>query len=54
LRNDNRVEMSRMRPRIAERPKESHNTVAFLSTFIEIEGSSLMDIRKRYKDEVLK
>jgi len=53
-RNENRVKMSRMRLRIAERLKESQNTAAFLTTFNEIDMSSLMEMRKRYKDEVLK
>ncbi|KAI9509314.1 dihydrolipoamide succinyltransferase [Russula earlei] len=44
----------RMRLRIAERLKESQNTAAFLTTFNEIDMSSLMEMRKRYKDEVLK
>lgn len=53
-RNENRVKMSRMRLRIAERLKESQNTAAFLTTFNEIDMSSLMEMRKRYKDDVLK
>lgn len=54
LRNENRVKMSRMRLRIAERLKESQNTAAFLTTFNEVDMSSLMEMRKKYKDEVLK
>jgi 2-oxoglutarate dehydrogenase E2 component (dihydrolipoamide succinyltransferase) len=54
LRNETRVKMSRMRLRIAERLKESQNTAAFLTTFNEIDMSSLMEMRKRYKDDVLK
>jgi 2-oxoglutarate dehydrogenase E2 component (dihydrolipoamide succinyltransferase) len=46
--------MSRMRLRIAERLKESQNTAAFLTTFNEIDMSSLMEMRKRYKDDILK
>jgi 2-oxoglutarate dehydrogenase E2 component (dihydrolipoamide succinyltransferase) len=53
-RNENRVKMSRMRLRIAERLKESQNTAAFLTTFNEIDMSLLMEMRKRYKDDVLK
>jgi len=53
-RNETRVKMSRMRLRIAERLKESQNTAAFLTTFNEIDMSSLMEMRKRYKDDVLK
>ncbi|KAH9177764.1 dihydrolipoamide succinyltransferase [Lactarius sanguifluus] len=53
-RSENRVKMSRMRLRIAERLKESQNTAAFLTTFNEIDMSSLMEMRKRYKEDVLK
>ncbi|KAI5996318.1 hypothetical protein EDD15DRAFT_2418702 [Pisolithus albus] len=45
---------SRMRLRIAERLKESQNAAASLTTFNEIDMSALMDMRKKYKDEVLK
>nr|GAT52580.1 dihydrolipoamide succinyltransferase [Mycena chlorophos] len=53
-RNETRVKMNRMRLRIAERLKESQNAAASLTTFNEIDMSSLMDLRKRYKDAVLK
>ncbi|KAI6124585.1 hypothetical protein EDD16DRAFT_1562637 [Pisolithus croceorrhizus] len=53
-RNETRVKMSRMRLRIAERLKESQNAAASLTTFNEIDMSALMDMRKKYKDEVLK
>jgi len=43
-----------MRLRIAERLKESQNAAASLTTFNEIDMSSLMEMRKKYKDEVLK
>jgi len=46
--------MNRMRLRIAERLKESQNAAASLTTFNEIDMSSLMEMRKKYKDEVLK
>ena len=46
--------MNRMRMRIAERLKQSQNTAAFLTTFNEIDMSSLMEMRKLYKDRVLK
>ena len=46
--------MSRMRLRIAERLKESQNAAASLTTFNEIDMSSLMEMRKKYKEEVLK
>ncbi|TFK91744.1 dihydrolipoamide succinyltransferase [Polyporus arcularius HHB13444] len=53
-RNETRVKMSRMRLRIAERLKESQNAAASLTTFNEIDMSSVMELRKKYKDEVLK
>ncbi|KAG8810068.1 2-oxoglutarate dehydrogenase complex E2 component [Serendipita sp. 399] len=53
-RNETRVKMNRMRLRIAERLKEAQNTAASLTTFNEIDMSSLMEMRKLYKDEVLK
>lgn len=53
-RGENRVKMNRMRLRIAERLKQSQNTAASLTTFNEVDMSSLMQFRKLYKDEVLK
>jgi 2-oxoglutarate dehydrogenase E2 component (dihydrolipoamide succinyltransferase) len=46
--------MNRMRLRIAERLKQSQNTAASLTTFNEVDMSSLMEFRKLYKEEVLK
>jgi 2-oxoglutarate dehydrogenase E2 component (dihydrolipoamide succinyltransferase) len=43
-----------MRLRIAERLKESQNAAAFLTTFNEIDMTSLKEFRTLYKDEVLK
>ncbi|KAG6878187.1 hypothetical protein C0993_010948 [Termitomyces sp. T159_Od127] len=53
-RGETRVKMNRMRLRIAERLKESQNAAASLTTFNEIDMSSLMEMRKKYKDQVLK
>lgn len=53
-REERRVKMNRMRLRIAERLKQSQNTAAALTTFNEVDMSSLMDMRKQYKDEILK
>ena len=53
-RNETRVKMNRMRLRIAERLKESQNAAASLTTFNEIDMSSIMEFRKKYKDDVLK
>ena len=46
--------MNRMRLRIAERLKQSQNTAASLTTFNEVDMSGLMEMRKLYKDEILK
>lgn len=53
-RDERRVKMNRMRLRIAERLKQSQNTAASLTTFNEVDMSSLMEFRKLYKDEILK
>jgi 2-oxoglutarate dehydrogenase E2 component (dihydrolipoamide succinyltransferase) len=53
-RTESRVKMNRMRQRIAERLKESQNTAASLTTFNEVDMSSLMELRKLYKDEIIK
>lgn len=46
--------MNRMRLRIAERLKQSQNTAASLTTFNEVDMSNIMELRKLYKDDVLK
>lgn len=46
--------MNRMRLRIAERLKQSQNAAASLTTFNEIDMSSLMSMRALYKEDVLK
>jgi len=53
-REERRVKMNRMRLRIAERLKQSQNTAASLTTFNEVDMSALMEMRKLYKDEILK
>ncbi|KAK3055869.1 2-oxoglutarate dehydrogenase complex E2 component [Extremus antarcticus] len=53
-REERRVKMNRMRLRIAERLKQSQNTAASLTTFNEVDMSNLMEMRKQYKDEILK
>lgn len=53
-REEHRVKMNRMRLRIAERLKESQNTAASLTTFNEVDMSSLIEMRKLYKDDILK
>jgi 2-oxoglutarate dehydrogenase E2 component (dihydrolipoamide succinyltransferase) len=53
-RNETRVKMSRMRQTIASRLKQSQNTAATLTTFQEIDMSSAMEFRKKYKDQIMK
>ncbi|KAF2169674.1 hypothetical protein M409DRAFT_20089 [Zasmidium cellare ATCC 36951] len=53
-REERRIKMNRMRMRIAERLKQSQNTAASLTTFNEVDMSALMEMRKLYKDDVLK
>lgn len=47
---EERVKMTRLRQRIAERLKEAQNTAAMLTTFNEIDMSRVMDLRNTYKD----
>jgi 2-oxoglutarate dehydrogenase E2 component (dihydrolipoamide succinyltransferase) len=46
--------MNRMRLRIAERLKQAQNTAASLTTFQEVDMSSIVEFRQKYKDETLK
>jgi 2-oxoglutarate dehydrogenase E2 component (dihydrolipoamide succinyltransferase) len=48
---ERRVKMSRRRRTIARRLKEAQNNAAILTTFNEIDMSSVMDLRKRRKDQ---
>jgi 2-oxoglutarate dehydrogenase E2 component (dihydrolipoamide succinyltransferase) len=55
--NTNRVErvrMSRLRQRIAQRLKDSQNTAAILTTFNEIDMTNVIEFRNQYKDAFLK
>jgi 2-oxoglutarate dehydrogenase E2 component (dihydrolipoamide succinyltransferase) len=49
-RPEERVKMSRLRTRIAERMKEAQNTAAILTSFNEVNLKAVMDLRSRYKD----
>eukprot|EP00051_Salpingoeca_urceolata_P005408 m.73030 g.73030 ORF g.73030 m.73030 type:complete len:440 (+) comp14303_c1_seq1:736-2055(+) len=49
-----RVKMSRMRLRTAERLKEAQNTAAMLTTFNEVDMSNLMDMRKTFNKDLEK
>jgi 2-oxoglutarate dehydrogenase E2 component (dihydrolipoamide succinyltransferase) len=48
---EQRVPMTRLRARIAERLLTAKNTTAMLTTFNEINMKPVMDLRNRYKDE---
>ena len=48
---EKRIKMSRRRRTIARRLKEAQNSAAILTTFNEIDMSSVMSLRKRRKDE---
>jgi 2-oxoglutarate dehydrogenase E2 component (dihydrolipoamide succinyltransferase) len=47
---EERVRMTRLRRRIAERLKEAQNTAAMLTTFNEVDMSEAMALRERYRD----
>ena len=49
-RGEERVRMSRLRKRIAERLKQAQNTAAMLTTFNEADMSEVMALRERYRD----
>ena len=47
---EERVKMTRLRRRIAERLKEAQNTAAILTTYNEADMSGVIALRKRYRD----
>jgi 2-oxoglutarate dehydrogenase E2 component (dihydrolipoamide succinyltransferase) len=49
-RPEQRVPMSRLRQRVAERLVQSQSTAAILTTFNEVNMAPLMDLRNKYKD----
>jgi 2-oxoglutarate dehydrogenase E2 component (dihydrolipoamide succinyltransferase) len=52
-RQEERVKMTRLRSRIAERMKEAQNTAAILTTFNEVDLAAVMALRSKYKDEFI-
>ena len=50
-RTEQRVAMSRLRQRIAERLVQSQSTAAILTTFNEVNMAPVMELRARYKDK---
>jgi 2-oxoglutarate dehydrogenase E2 component (dihydrolipoamide succinyltransferase) len=47
---EERVKMTRLRRRIAERLKEAQNTAAILTTYNEADLGAVLELRKRYRD----
>jgi len=52
-RMEERVKMTRLRSRIAERMKEAQNTAAILTSFNEVDLKAVMDLRAKFRDEFL-
>ena len=50
-RTEQRVPMSRLRARIAERLVQSQSTAAILTTFNEVNMAPVMELRNKYKDK---
>jgi len=51
---EERVRMTRLRKRIAERLKEAQNTAAMLTTFNEVDMTAVAEMRGRYQDSFTK
>ncbi|MFZ4763237.1 MAG: 2-oxoglutarate dehydrogenase complex dihydrolipoyllysine-residue succinyltransferase [Alphaproteobacteria bacterium] len=50
VRSEERVKMTRLRQRVAERLKESQNTAAMLTTFNEVDMTEIMALRQQYRE----
>jgi 2-oxoglutarate dehydrogenase E2 component (dihydrolipoamide succinyltransferase) len=50
-RQDQRVPMTRLRQRVAQRLVEAQSTQALLTTFNEVDLKAVMDLRAKYKDQ---
>jgi len=50
-RPEERVKMTRLRSRVAERMTQAQNTAAILTSFNEVDLKAVMDLRKKYKQE---
>ncbi|XP_063871864.1 dihydrolipoyllysine-residue succinyltransferase component of 2-oxoglutarate dehydrogenase complex, mitochondrial-like [Scylla paramamosain] len=53
-RTEQRVKMTRMRQRIAQRLKDAQNTNAMLTTFNELDMSNIMELRKSIGEQFVK
>jgi 2-oxoglutarate dehydrogenase E2 component (dihydrolipoamide succinyltransferase) len=51
---EERVRMTKLRQKIAQRLKDSQNTAAILTTFNEVDMTAVMDLRNQYKDDFFK
>lgn len=51
---EERVKMTKLRQKIAERLKDSQNTAASLTTFNEVDMTAIMQLRERFKDDFAK
>ncbi len=51
---EERVPMSRLRQKIADRMVEAQSTAAMLTSFNEVDLKAVMDIRRKYKEEFIK
>jgi len=49
-RPEERVRMTRLRSRIAERMKQAQNTAAILTSFNEVDLKAVMELRKKYQE----
>jgi 2-oxoglutarate dehydrogenase E2 component (dihydrolipoamide succinyltransferase) len=49
-RPEQRVKMTRLRARVAERMKDAQNTAAILTSFNEVDLQAVMDLRSKYKE----
>ena len=47
---EERIKMTRLRQRIAERLKDAQDTAAMLTTFNEVDMSAVMELRSQYRD----
>ena len=52
-RPEERVKMTRLRSRVAERMKQAQNSAAILTSFNEVDLQAVMELRKKYKEEFL-
>jgi len=50
---EERVKMTRLRSRIAERMKEAQNTAAILTSFNEVDLKAVMDLRRKYQEQFI-